>query len=287
MRQQEVKADVATVCGGEVAHRGGVSVSVVLFDPDIPALHVTLATLSRAAECAGLSPLPVVLIDNSDVPTPAIADLVALFGQTLHLKLLHGHGNVGYGVGHNLALREVGSPFHLILNPDVSLADDALDEALKFMEAHPECALVAPRATWPDGRIQHLCKRYPSVLSLLLRGFAPAFIRKFFRAHLARYEMRDMDDTAVLWDPPIISGCFMFWRRRCLDRIGGFDPAYFLYFEDFDLSLRARSSGRLARVSDVRIEHQGGHAASKGWRHIALFVRSGLRFFRVHGWRWW
>jgi hypothetical protein len=32
--------------------------------------------------------------------------------------------------------------------------------------------------------------------------------------------------------------------------------------------------------------HHGGYAASKGFRHLKYFVRSGVRFFRQHGWRW-
>jgi len=68
--------------------------------------------------------------------------------------------------------------------------------------------------------------------------------------------------------------------------IGGFADAFFLYFEDFDLSLRAAAAGRLAYVPSVRIVHHGGHAARKGLRHVFLFVGSAMTFFGRHGWRW-
>ncbi|CAN0484892.1 unnamed protein product, partial [Scytosiphon promiscuus] len=32
-------------------------------------------------------------------------------------------------------------------------------------------------------------------------------------------------------------------------------------------------------------QHTGGHAARKGFAHLRMFVRSGLRFFNTHGWR--
>jgi hypothetical protein len=43
---------------------------------------------------------------------------------------------------------------------------------------------------------------------------------------------------------------------------------------------------RSAYVPAVRIVHHGGRASRKGWRHLVEFARSGLRFFRKHGWKW-
>ncbi|HCK82752.1 MAG TPA: glycosyl transferase [Candidatus Competibacteraceae bacterium] len=202
-------------------------------------------------------------------------------------ELLSGHGNVGYGTGHNLALQRGAGDFHLILNPDVLLAEDALSEGLAFLTAHPDAGLVAPAARDGAGRPQYLCKHYPTVLDLALRGFAPGWLRRRFQARLDRYELRDRMGEGVLWDPPIASGCFMLCRREALERIGGFRPEYFLYFEDFDLSLRLAAVARLACAPRIRIVHLGGHAARKGPRHVGLFLRSATLFFGQHGWRWW
>ena len=100
--------------------------------------------------------------------------------------------------------------------------------------------------------------------------------------------MRDaIDGTATVWDPPIISGCFMLFRTALLQRLGGFDARYFLYFEDYDLSLRAHELTRVAFVPDVRVVHHGGGASRKGMKHIRLFGVSAFRFFNRFGWRLW
>jgi hypothetical protein len=78
----------------------------------------------------------------------------------------------------------------------------------------------------------------------------------------------------------------MFCRRAPIAEIGGFSESFFLYFEDFDLSLRAAACGELAWVPAVRITHHGGKAARKGWRHVGLFARSAITFFNRHGWKW-
>jgi N-acetylglucosaminyl-diphospho-decaprenol L-rhamnosyltransferase len=53
-----------------------------------------------------------------------------------------------------------------------------------------------------------------------------------------------------------VSGCAMVARRTAFETLGGFDPAYFLYYEDVDLSLRARSRGmRLGMHPDALVAH--------------------------------
>ena len=83
-----------------------------------------------------------------------------------------------------------------------------------------------------------------------------------------------------------MSGAFLLARRDAIDRTGGFDPRFFLYFEDFDWSVRLNAVARNAFVPSVNIVHHGGGAARKGLRHIVWFVGSGLKFYSKHGWKW-
>ena len=111
---------------------------------------------------------------------------------------------------------------------------------------------------------------------------APRAVQAMFRAKLDAYEMRDRDWDREQCPVQIASGSFLLCRRSALDAVKGFDPGYFLYFEDFDLTLRLSKVTRIAYVPHVRIVHHGGQAGSKGLRHIALFARSAARFFRSH-----
>ncbi|HET6266063.1 MAG TPA: hypothetical protein VFD95_14465, partial [Usitatibacter sp.] len=60
---------------------------------------------------------------------------------------------------------------------------------------------------------------------------------------------------------------------------------FFMYFEDYDLSLRVGRESQVAYVPQARIRHHGGEASRKGLRHVAWFVSSAVRFFARHGWR--
>jgi GT2 family glycosyltransferase len=270
------------------AMSASLSVSIVSYGREFDMLAETLQTLGAAIRYAkaerSLGETWVHLVDNG--PGSNNAGPLRALTPALAYEVISGHGNIGYGRGHNLALCSSVAEFHLVLNPDVALAPAAIDEALRYMTANPGVAILAPLARDQSGRSLYLCKRYPSVLDLVLRGFAPQLVKRLFRSRLERYEMRDLPPDRPSTGIPIVSGSFMFCRRAPVAEIGGFSDAFFLYFEDFDLSLRAAARGDLAWVPYVQIVHHGGYAARKGWRHVGRFACSAITFFNRHGWKW-
>ena len=275
---------------------GRLRISIVSYASNEAQLGKTLATLLDACRpplaTGRLSAIDILLVDNGPQATEGpklgrlLAELAARAPSGVHMALLGSGRNIGFGGGHNLTFETGACEFHLVLNPDVEVAAEALGAALEFMDAHPECGILVPAIAGDGGEPQYLCKRYPSVLDLLLRGFAPRWLRALFARRLAHYEMRDLIADVPVWQPPIVSGCFMLLRAPLLEQLRGFDSRYFLYFEDFDLSLRAARHTRIAYVPAVRVVHHGGYAASKGLRHILLFARSAVTFFNSYGWRW-
>ncbi len=272
------------------------SVSVVVFRSDPAVLSRTLNAL-RVAISAAVSqqlleaPVRLTLIDNGAAGSDDAVSLDALRQPFTDWEVCieAGHGNIGYGRGHNLAIDVADSTLHLILNPDVIMAPDALVQALAWLHGEASVVALAPRILGEDGRQQYLCRQYPSVLDLFVRGFLPARWRAPFAQRLERYEMRDTIDEARnggVCYPPIISGCFMLFRTPALRSVGGFDPRYFLYFEDYDLSLRAGRVGKISYVDAVEIVHFGGGASRKGLAHIRMFAASAWRFFNRFGWKW-
>jgi GT2 family glycosyltransferase len=267
------------------------SVTVVTYRPDGVLLERALRSLAAAVESARAAALvsaaSLYLVDNGPPETlAAVRNAARAFPAAAGgLEILHGHGNVGYGRANNLVLRRLDSDFHLVMNPDVELEPDALARALEAMREDPRLGLAAPAVRGTDGERQYLCKRYPSVWVLFLRGFAPPLLRRRFSKALDDYEMRDVAADQPFAPVPLASGCFMLVRTPIFTRLGGFDPRFFMYFEDYDLSLRIGREAQVAYVPRARIIHHGGDASRKGVRHVAWFLRSAWRFFATHGWK--
>jgi GT2 family glycosyltransferase len=179
------------------------------------------------------------------------------------LRVMHGHGNLGYGRANNLVLGELRSDVHVVMNPDVEVEPEAVSAAISALASHPGIGLVAPAVYDARGERQYLCKRYPSVWVLFLRGFAPAFLRRRFKQAIDRYEMRDAIAERFVEDIPLASGCFMAIRTPLFVRVAGFDADYFMYFEDYDLSVRLARHAALAYAPEARIVHHGGGASAR------------------------
>lgn len=269
------------------------SVSIVVYNSELGLLAKTLASLRMAAELLfdelGLI-TRLILVDNKSASNyktqlKKLLD-VYLASQSLIIQFVELDTNIGFGAGHNRAIESLSTDFHLVLNPDVEMAEDALLRGLERLRVDASVALVSPRALGPAGEQEFLCKRYPSVLVLGLRAFAPSFVLRWFRRRLDHYELRDRCHSSSEASVPLASGCFMLVRRADLQAVGGFDESYFLYFEDFDLSIRLSAHGSLLYCPEVEIVHHGGYAGSKGFTHLKYFFRSALRFFHHHGWRW-
>lgn len=233
--------------------------------------------------------MPIYLIDNSEQVTPTNYEGLLTGYESndsgLDIHYINGHGNIGYGRAHNLILNSLNSDFHLILNSDVIIDKESLLNAISVMNHDADVIGISPHAENMLGEKQYLCKRYPSVFTLFIRGFSPETLKVNFSERLFSYEMRELSENKDSKGIELISGCFMLVETKVLKLVDGFDESYFLYFEDFDLSIRLRKYGKLAYAPKVRIRHAGGRAANKGTSHIVEFIRSGYRFFNAHGWR--
>ncbi|WP_238947008.1 glycosyltransferase family 2 protein [Seongchinamella unica] len=266
------------------------TVTIVVFNSPLPLLVRTLRSL--VAACAPLrgrsvSEVSIQLVDNGSATRYKRELEQSLAGEKWPGVTLDSlDENRGFGAGQNRALVAGVGDIHLVLNPDVELAADALQRGLDIMSEDSSLVLLSPAARGDGGEPEFLCKRYPSVAVLALRAFLPGLGRRLFPSLMSRYDMSDVCGNGQPVEVPLASGCFMLLRGSAFAEVGGFDESFFLYFEDFDLSLRLGQLGSLRYEPSVRIVHHGGYAASKGWRHLKLFVRSGWQFFNRHGWRW-
>ena len=266
------------------------TLSVVLFHSPLELLRALVESVIASLRAANLSGVQMVCWDNScDAAYSAqCQQLLADFASqdALVMTYVMADYNGGYGAGHNHAMSSCEGPFHLILNPDVQLSKEAIRLAMELLTSELSVALLAPTGRRDSGEPEHLAKAYPSVWVLGLRAFAPAWLKRLCKRALARYEMRDEPNHGQVRSVTLASGCCMWVRRETFDAVGGFDERFFLYFEDYDLSLKMAQRGQVLEHSQIRIVHHGGDAARKGARHIRWFISGAIRFFNRWGWKW-
>lgn len=220
------------------------------------------------------------IVDNS--PDPGLQSAFSGLPVTYHFS----GANVGYGRAHNWAIfNAVPSRYHLIINPDIVIPDGTLHKLIAFLDARTDVGMVCPRFLGRNGRLQYLNKREANVLDLALRRFLPGALRPLFQKRLDRYEMKDRGYESV-YEVPFMPGAFMLCRTDVLKDVGGFDPRYFLYFEDADLSRKFQERGmKTVYVPDVSVIHHWERAPHKSVKMAFILAVNGIRYFNKWGWK--
>jgi len=195
--------------------------------------------------------------------------------------------NLGYGKGHNLVINNSNyqSKYHLIANADIEFSAPILESIFQHLEASPGVALLMPKIIYPSGEDQGLRKLLPSPADLFLRRFLPGALKGLFKKMEDRYQLRSFQPAKAML-VPVLSGCFMFCRKSALQACKGFDPRYFLYMEDVDLSRRLNEQGDNLYWPEVSVIHHYQKDSYSSGRNLKLHLRSAIQYFNKYGWIW-
>lgn len=221
------------------------------------------------------------LVDNS--PTDELKILVT----DSRIEYIHNPSNPGFGASHNVAIKkalELGSDYHLVLNPDIYFEKGTLELLCEFMNENLEVGHVMPKVTYPNGEFQYLCKTNPTFFDLFARGFMPSFLKKVFQKRMERYEYKNQDYNEVLYNIPYLSGCFMFLRTSVLKEVGYFDDRIFMYLEDADLTRRFLEVSKTAYYPDAHVYHHFAKLTHKKVKFKWITVQSAFIYFNKWGW---
>ncbi|MCI5050544.1 MAG: glycosyltransferase family 2 protein [Rickettsiales bacterium] len=257
-----------------------VIISIVTYRSDFEKLQKAVETVHNTLKV----PYAIMLVDNAS-GTHYQRKLDSLD----RVNILHSPKNYGFGFGHNLAARKApNSDYFLVMNPDVEVNEGTIDNMIKYMDAYPDIGLLCPKVTFPEGELQPLNKRLPSVAVLFARRFMPKKLQEHpkFEEMMKWYEMRDVGYDNVV-DVPFVSGCFMLFRRDLYDRMGGFDERFFMYLEDCDITRRVRAAGKRALyLPTVSIVHHWERGSHKSIKLMFVMLKSMLTYFSKWGWKW-
>jgi len=171
----------------------------------------------------------------------------------------------GFGANHNAAFRRCSTPLFCAVNPDVRLASNPLPCLSRTLEDE-SIGVAGPLVRSSGGAVEQSARVFPT-FGLLLR--------RVFRKRTGAFYPIDKGPVHVDW----IAGMFMLFRSETFKAVGGFDEAYYLYYEDVDICRRLHARG-LAVVYDPRAEiTHDAQWGSRGNLSLALHhMRSVLRF---------
>jgi GT2 family glycosyltransferase len=199
----------------------------------------------------------IVVVDNENDP------IIKTIARQFTAIYLSSPTNLGFASAANLGGAKLSTQHILFLNPDAQLSTGACAEAVKFLLTHPHVGIVGLTLVSPNGQPEKNCFGPPvTPLSLITR-------------HFFRFKSASR--------PGWVSGGAMLIRRRLWLKLKGFDPRFFLYWEDVDLCRRAhQASWQIAHLSTAKAIHHRGASSTNQNKKTKLYDKSADNYFRKH-----
>jgi GT2 family glycosyltransferase len=193
--------------------------------------------------------------------------------------------NIGYGAGHNIALRNIHntSRYHFVINPDIYFEEDVIISMITRMNSDEGIGQLSPKIVSSNNELQYLCKLIPTPIDLVIRRFSFGLARDFFGKRISYNEMSFANYDSE-FEAPYLSGCFMLFRMSALNEIGYFDERFFMYPEDLDITRRMHTKYKTVYYPSVKVVHIHGKESYKNFRMLSIHIINMIKYFNKWGW---
>lgn len=188
------------------------------------------------------------------------------------------HQNRGFGAGCNLGATLASAEVLLFLNPDVVTTAEAVLKLAAYARDNRDVGIVGPALTDDSGKITLSVSEQPRrrnfwlVYSFLNQWLAATrWVKPHWYNHLPPKSLADVG---------VVSGAVMAMRREVFKSVGGFDEAFFLYWEEVDLARRCLDRGlRVVFQPSLVMRHEGGLSTTAAKEQVLVWFRESRAYF--------
>ncbi|MBQ8619652.1 MAG: glycosyltransferase family 2 protein [Clostridia bacterium] len=209
----------------------------------------------------------IIVVDNAS-GDGSVELLREAFGS--RIKVIASDVNLGFGKANNLGAQHAEGDYLFLLNPDTLLVNDAISVLVDYLKENPDVGVAGGNLYAPDMTpTPSLCRRFDDLGSerrnaswlRLIGGKAETKLRARF--HI-RTPMKEFNFTEKAEDVAYVFGADMMIPRHVFDEVGGFDPDFFMYAEEEEMTWRIAQKGyRVVSVPQAKIIHLEGATTNK------------------------
>jgi N-acetylglucosaminyl-diphospho-decaprenol L-rhamnosyltransferase len=216
-----------------------------------PQLRACLAALAKSPQ-KGYRLGRVVVVDNASEDQ----SMDNLACPTLPLVFIENDENLGFAAACNQGAASSAADYLLFLNPDTKVFENTLANSVRWMEepGNHHTGILGVQLLDEEGQVARTCAKFLATRYFVhrmlgLSYFFPEVFPDLLNNDADHLESRRVDH---------VTGAYFLIRRRIFEKVHGFDPSFFLYFEDIDLSLRMAQAGWSSYyLASVQCYHAG------------------------------
>ena len=220
--------------------------------------------------------IEVILVDNASSDN-SVREVRAAFPN---VHIVESDTNLGFGVGNNRGAAVAQGETLFLVNTDTVVQPGAVEKLYNWLIDERSRAVVGAWLEYPDGKRQPAILRFPTVWRIFCVFFwLDRIPNRFFSG------MFDLGaDPELEQEIEVAHGAAMMIRRSVFEQVGGFDPAFFMYFEECDLCRRITEGDyRIGYLPSARVVHyEGGSSRSRPWWFFRALRESRMVYARKH-----
>ncbi len=216
----------------------------------------------------------VILVDNASSDGSK-----EYFEKDERIKYIYNSENVGFGRANNLGYKYAKGDYIFLLNSDTLLLNNAIYELVDFMNNHHEIAICGGQLFNSDMK---KCNSYGLLLPSIKQEFDTLF-RNRFSKRLRQKLVSDLSSDGFATIGYVI-GADMMLRRDKIEEIGMFDPDFFMYYEETEMTYRYASRGyKSVFYPKAEIQHLEGKSFSFKEKRVKMFLSSRRLYYKKTG----
>ena len=155
------------------------------------------------------------------------------------VNLIVNNYNAGFAKANNQAIKMAKGRYILLLNPDMRVLPGTLEKMVKWMDAHKQAGIAGCQLIKENGETVPHVRRYPKffdqlAITLKFPHIFPNILNKYL------YKNFDYNQEAVV---DSIRGSFFMIRKEVIEKLGGLDERYFIWFEEVDYCKQVKNAG--------------------------------------------
>ncbi|WP_455620675.1 glycosyltransferase family 2 protein [Parabacteroides sp.] len=213
----------------------------------------------------------VIVVDNASED----GSEVLVTTQYPEVRYVQAGANLGFGRANNLGVAEAKGEYILFLNPDTLLENDAVSILYDFLREHQEVGACGGNLVDGECRPTFSLNRvdFTLIQEFLSIFYLRPFLWKERKSFFYNFSDKPLEVRSII-------GADLMVRRSLIDRIGAFDPDFFMNGEDIELCYRIiRSGHKVYSVPDARIVHLEGKSSYIKVSRLQLLYEGNYRLF--------
>jgi GT2 family glycosyltransferase len=220
----------------------------------------------------------IIVVDNAS----GDGSSAAIKTEYPEVQIIQNSQNLGFAKANNMGIKISEGTYVCLINSDIQVLDNTISFMINFMNKNKDVGLSGPKILWPDLKLQHSCKKYPSIRTqvcetLSLNRIFPDIA--LFSGECMTFFKHDRQ-AKVDW----LVGCFMMIRREVFVTVGFLDELFFFYSEETDFCKRMHNAGwKIVYLPEVSaIHHEGSSSKQNPLRFSTEQGLSALKYWKKH-----